>query len=148
MSMRVEELSRELSDRKLPGGEIVVEMYESAILEQALRSTCHETEAAHPVWFVLASLRGMGISVDELCRLAHKGEDDLLLFGSCTIDQTRPMLVGGSYRTSARFAGVSSRETRDGARLDSIEVRVDIADDAGHVGTVASEYLFKRGPAR
>jgi hypothetical protein len=147
MSITVAELTHHLQQQSLPGGEIVVEAYEAAMLDQALRSVGSATEAAHPVWFVIASLRGMGISVDDLCRLAHQGEDDLLLFGSCSIDQAETMLVGGSYRTSARFSGVTSRQTRDGARLDSVEVRVDIADGAGHVGTVTSEYLFKRGSA-
>lgn len=89
----------------------------------------------------------MGISVDELCALAQQGPDDVLLFGSCTVDQDRPMLVGGQYRTKARIGEVGSRTTRDGARLDSVEVLVAVVADDGPVGTVTSTYLFKRGAA-
>lgn len=147
MTITTESLVEALSDRQLPGGEITIESYEAVLLDEALRARPDPDGVAHPTWFVITSLRCMGISVEELCVLARQGPDDVLLFGSCAVDQKRPMRVGTGYRTTARIGEVGSRTTRDGARLDSIEVVVAVAGDDGPVGTVTSVYLFKRGAA-
>jgi hypothetical protein len=56
------------------------------------------------------------------------------------------MLVNTRYRTDASIATVGSRTTRDGSRLDSVEVVVSLRDDAdAAVGRITSTYLFKRG---
>lgn len=134
-----------ISGRELPGGRIAVEPHEAAIGDVALRAEPDPGGLAHPIWFVIASLRGMGITVDELCLLAHQQAGDLLLFGTCEVVQDRPMLVGATYSTAAWIGDVDSRTTRDGSRLDSVEVVVTITDIEGpEMGRVTSTYLFKR----
>ncbi|OBF37447.1 hypothetical protein A5719_21780 [Mycolicibacterium peregrinum] len=146
MSISVEELTERLSDKRLPGGSIVIEAHEAAIVDDALRANDFADGVAHPFWFIVTSLRCMGISVDELCALADQQESDLLLFGNCEVDQESPMRVGQSYRAEASIGRVGSKTTRDGSRLDSVDVVVSIRDAADSaVGTVTSTYLFKRG---
>jgi hypothetical protein len=148
VTIDIAELSAQIGGRQLPGAEIVVEPHESAIADEALRSTVN-SEHAHPAWFVIASLRGMGISVDELCALAQQVPGDTLLFGSCIVTQRSPMRVGARYTTTAAVGAVTSRTMRDGSRLDSIEVRVEMTEQASGVeaGDVVCVYLFKRGAA-
>ena len=93
MTVSVEELQQRLVGKSLPGGSIVIESHEAAIGDDALRATDIADGVAHPFWFIVTSLRCMGISVDELCALAKQGDSDLLLFGQCDVEQDQPMLV-------------------------------------------------------
>jgi hypothetical protein len=139
----------ELQGRTLPGGELVIEPHEAFIADDALRSSSGPAELAHPVWFVMASLRCMGITVEDLCALAHQGPKDVLLLGNCRVEQHEPLACGTPYRATAEIGQIGSRTTRDGARLDSIDVIVRLLreseDDETAVGKVVSTYLFKRG---
>lgn len=148
MTISIEALRDEIAGRRLPGGTITVEPHEAFIADRALRSTVEDATDAHPTWFVIASLRCLGITVEELCALAHQGPDDTLLFGRCRIDQREPLRVGGTYAADASIREVATRSMRDGSRLDSVEVEVVLRDGAdGNVeaGSVTSVYLFKRG---
>ncbi|MFE6509472.1 hypothetical protein ACFVDI_21000 [Nocardioides sp. NPDC057767] len=146
MTISDNDLRAELAGRELPGGSIVIEPHESVIGDRALRAKDAPSDQAHPLWYVIASLRGMGISVDDLCRLAHKSEGDTLLFGSCEVVQDVALTPGAEYVTTARIGEVGSRTTRDGSRLDSVEVVVELHRDGSRAGAVTSVYLFKRGP--
>ncbi len=146
MTITVDVLKERLTGKALPGGSILIEAHEAAIIDDALRATDTAAGIAHPFWFIAASLRCMGISVDQLCELAGKSESDLLLFGRCDVEQQQPLLVGSAYTATASIADVGSKTTRDGSRLDHLDVIVTISDAAGDVaGSVTSRYLFKRG---
>ncbi|WP_395307997.1 hypothetical protein V4U86_21820 [Mycobacterium sp. AMU20-3851] len=146
MTVSVEELQQQLSGKSLPGGSIVIEAHEAAIVDDALRANDVADGVAHPFWFIVTSLRCMGISVEELCALAVQGDSDLLLFGQCEVEQDQPMLVGQRYSADAVISAVGSTTTRDGSRLDNIDVVVSIRDASRlAVGSVMSRYLFKRG---
>lgn len=145
MSATLEEL-KFLEGMALPGGELVIEPHENAILEHAVRAPASDPEFAHPIWFVVISLRCLGISVDELSALAGKTEQDILLFGQCVVDQSASLRVGADYRAAATITSTGSRITRDGVRLDNVDVRTDITAEGGtFAGSVTSTYLFKRG---
>lgn len=146
MSISVQTLQDQLTGTSLPGGTIVIEAHEAAIIDRALRASDAAAGVAHPFWFIVTSLRCMGISVDQLCELAGKTDTDLLLFGRCEITQQQPLRVGATYNATAEVGEVGSKTTRDGSRLDHIDVIVTILDAAGtKVGAVTSRYLFKRG---
>ena len=140
------EYLRSLEGKQLPGGELVIEPHEDAIMQHAVRASESDQKFAHPMWFVVISLRCLGISVTDLCDLAGKTEQDTLLFGQCAIEQATALRVGERYRAAATISAAGSRTTRDGARLDNLVVRTEIiGDDRIHAGTVTSTYLFKRG---
>ncbi|MGW0021450.1 hypothetical protein ACWDUD_24300 [Rhodococcus sp. NPDC003382] len=150
MTTAVKELDPGLVGRQLPGDTTTISHHQSAITDHALHAASDPDagEHAHSIWFLIIALRGMGISVDELCALADKREGDTLLFGTCGIDQVQPLSVGHTYRTTASIDSVSRRTTRDGSVLDSLTVTVTLFDTtapAGPVGAVTSVYLFKRG---
>jgi hypothetical protein len=144
MTISIDDLRADLSGRILPGGSIVIEPHEGAIADDALRATDDPQGEAHPLWFVIASLRGMGVSVDELCALAGQEKGDTLLFGSCEVVQDVALTPGQEYVTTARVGEIGTRTIRDGSRLDSVEVVVELFHDQEPVGAVTSVYLFKR----
>jgi hypothetical protein len=149
----VEDLRRTLDGRELPGAEMTIEAYESALADYALLAPATgngEADAAHPFWLLVLALRGMGISVDELCALAGQRTQDTLLFGNCGLAQHRPLPVGGRFRTTAVVGPVARKQSRGGGLLDFVTVRVEMHDldepgDAGPVGAVTNTYVFKRG---
>ncbi|WP_026919709.1 hypothetical protein [Gordonia shandongensis] len=149
MTAAVDELDPTLVGRRLPGAVIAVPRHQAVIADHALYADDdpESGELAHTIWMLVIALRGMGISVDELCALAEKRDDDTLLFGTCSIRQDRPLLVDRRYRSTAVIDDIGRRVTRDGSLLDSITVTVELSDDERPdvaMGSVTSVYLFKR----
>jgi hypothetical protein len=141
----LEDLQTALDGRALPGGAVRIDRYESLIADHALRAPDRDDDLAHPLWFVIASLRGMGITVDELGDLAAKRPGDTLLLGEVTVTHDRPLLVGATYQTTAQVDQVGRHRTRTGRTLDQVVVTVRVQDDSGQsYGTVTSTYLFLR----
>lgn len=145
----ITQLIAALQGRSLPGSALKIETYENAIADRAwlapdAAATVTDEGVAHPLWFVVASLRGMGISVTELCELAQKGEEDTLLLGSIKVEHALPLRIGRTYRTAARIGDVYRRTARDGSAMDGIIVTVDIIGQETLTGTVTSTYLVKR----
>lgn len=147
----LDSLRTALDRRELPGGELTVEAYEAAIADHALLAPDVDTDDAHPLWLLVLALRGMGISVDELCRLAGRRPQDTLLFGNCEIAQRRPVRVGHRFRMTASTGPVARKESRGGGFLDFVTVRVEVHDTTdgphpdGPVGTVTNGFIVKRG---
>jgi len=144
----LELLRQTLAGKRLPGAELEIPGYENTIATRALRSEVSEQEFAHSIWFIVCSLRGMGISVNELCDLAHAGPHDTLLYGEVGIEQELPLRVGAWYRVDAVITDVGRSTLRDGSTLDKVTVRVELLCDGVRHGTVTSTYLFKRGEPR
>lgn len=138
-------LQQTLAGKRLPGAEVAIPGYENTIATRALRGEVNEQEFAHAIWFIVCSLRGMGVSVNELCDLAHAGPHDTLMYGEVTIEQELPLRVGGSYRVEAVITDVGRSTLRDGSTLDKVTIGVELFCDGVRHGAVASTYLFKRG---
>ncbi|MBN9739236.1 MULTISPECIES: hypothetical protein [unclassified Pseudonocardia] len=145
----LEDLRAALDGRDLPGAELTVEPYESALADYALLAPAEDSDHAHPLWLLVIALRGMGITVDELCDRAGKREHDTLLFGNCGLAQHRPLRAGHRVRTTASVGPVSRKESRGGGYLDFVTVTVVVHDltepGDGPVGTVTEGFIFKRG---
>lgn len=143
-----DELRSRLDGRELPGAEIPVEAYESALADHALLAPPGpDPEQAHPLWLVVLALRGMGITVDELCALADTRAQDTLLYGTCGLEQHRAVLAGHTFRTTAVVGPVTRKESRSGAVLDFVTVVVEVhdRDDDVPVGSVSHGFVIKRG---
>jgi hypothetical protein len=138
-----------LDGKELPGATITIEQYESALADYALLAPEDGSEHAHPMWLLVLALRGMGITVDELCVLAGKRAHDTLLFGNCEMTQNRPLRVGNTFAVTATVGPVSRKETRRGGILDFVTVRAAIfdKDDPADLpaGEVVNGFIFKRG---
>jgi len=143
------DLQRALDGRVLPGAEITIEPYENALADHALLAPAPVAgdDSAHPVWPVLLAVRGMGITVDELCALAGRRSQDTLLIGSCALNLFTAVPVGRRLGTRAVVGPVVRKEARDGSVLDFLPVRVDVRDlDEGReIAAVTNNYVIKRG---
>lgn len=149
MTISIDEVRAAFGALSLQEGSIVVEPHEAAIGDDAFRAEDHGDGVAHPAWFVIASLRGMGFTVDDLCAAAGQEDGDVLLFGSCDIEQESPLQVGDTYLTRSSIGSIGSRSLSSGARLDHVDVVVEVSspDDGNLKGRITSRYLFKRAVA-
>ncbi|SDU79271.1 FAS1-like dehydratase domain-containing protein [Gordonia westfalica] len=145
----IAKLKQSLDGRELPGSTITIEPYQSVLADYALEAGTDDSGDAHPLWGLVLSLRGMGITVDELCALAAQRPQDVLLFGNCEVVQHRPLRVGATIEVTATIEPVSRKETRHGGHLDFVTVRTAFHDrdgsSAGPVGEVVNGFIFKRG---
>ena len=146
MSVAIEQLKDELEGMELPGSFLEVSILESHAVDEVVRAGQHDSAIAHPIWCVIASLRGMGISVERLGDLAREESGDVLLFGDVEVVQELPLIVGSTISVTAGITKVDRRLTREGHALDSvIVVNRLLSDDGVTLGTVTCTYLFKRG---
>lgn len=145
MTVAIENLQRDLVGRVLPGTTIVIDRLESHAVDVAARAESVDATYAHPVWFVILGLRGMGISVDELGDLAQKSGEDALLFGGVAVDQAEPLRVGDVVRSSAVIVEVGRSRLKDGGNLDRVVVTTTLRGESDvFFGATTSTYLFKR----
>mgnify|MGYP005798778893 CR=1 FL=1 len=145
----IETLTAELDGKELPGATLNIDEYKSILADYALLADDDNGTEAHMLWFLVLSLRGMGISVDELCDLAAKRPQDTLLFGNCELKQNRPLRVGSTFTMTGKVGPVSRKTTRKGDVLDFVTVRTSVFEGEVPAGTPAGEvingYIFKRG---
>ncbi|WP_181779988.1 hypothetical protein [Pseudonocardia pini] len=141
----LDELTEALDGRTLPGAELTVEAYQSALADHALLAPAEDSDHAHPFWLIVLALRGMGITVDELCALAGQRSQDTLLYGTCGIEQLAPLHVGRTFRTTCTVGPVARKESRSGGFLDFVTVRVEVRDADELVGVVTEGFIYKRG---
>ncbi|MCK8613799.1 hypothetical protein [Gordonia sp. C13] len=142
----IEQLADTLDGRQLPGASLTLEEYESALADYALEAEADDSGHAHPLWLLILALRGMGISVNELCDLAAKRPQDTLLFGTCELNQHRPLSIGRTFTVSAKVRPVSRKTSRAGGVLDFVTIDTIVhADlDGKVVGDIVTGYIFKR----
>lgn len=145
----IAELKQSLDGRRLPGATLTIEPFQSVLADYALLADGDDSGDAHPLWGLVLALRGMGISVDELCALAGQRPQDVLLFGNCEVIAHRPLHVGATIDVTATIEPVSRKATRNGGFLDFVTVRttfIDTSDPSGGpVGEVVNGFIFKRG---
>ncbi|KAF0957122.1 hypothetical protein [Rhodococcus sp. T7] len=145
MTTPTDDLRSALDGLTLPGGRLRIEAYEAVTDEGSVLSDPHPDGFAHPMWFIVAAVRCMGITIEELCILAQQRETDEMECGNRHIVQDLPLLVGATYDASATITNFESQTTRDGSQLDTVSVAVSLRSPAGDlVGSVTSEYLFRR----
>ncbi|MGW5515113.1 hypothetical protein [Nocardia africana] len=138
-----------LDGTSLPGATITIEGFQSRLADYALLSADDDSGDAHLLWELVLALRGMGITVDELCTLAGQRPKDVLLFGNCRVVQHRPLRVGGTFAVTATIGPVSRKQTKRGGILDFVTVRTTISEENDPAdrpaGEVVNGYIFKRG---
>lgn len=145
----LDELRGRLGGRELPGAELTVSRHQAAIADHAFLApdTVGSGEGPlHPTWFLVLALRGMGITVDELCALAAQRDGDTLLFGSCRLAQHRSPVAGQPLQTTARVGEVVRKQSRSGAVLDFVPVDVQFRDavSGDDLGALGMDFVFRR----
>lgn len=69
---------------------------------------------AHPLWAYIATQRGIGVSVAELCRMADFDVADGPLLGNTEMEYEAPLRVGVEYRVAGEVLDIVRKSGRSG----------------------------------
>lgn len=129
----VEALRSEIVGFRFPSGSLSVEGYENWLACDSLASPQLPDEVLHPGWILIGGFRGMGISLTELFALVGASEDDGVMFGETTIEQTKPLRVGHSYVVEGEILDLVRRTGSRLGLFDLVNFQVRVLDGEGNL---------------
>lgn len=141
------ELRARLIGHEFPGGEFSVEEHERWLSHEAMKSPPIKPPLLHPVWVLLGSLRGMGMTIEELVALADVSPDGVL-FGETELEQLEPLRTGVRYAVSGRIVSLERRQGKRAGTFDVLAFRMEISgtgDDEGRLAASSTQsFLIMR----
>jgi len=100
----------------------------------------------HPVFACVAALRGLGITIDELCRLCDYELARGPMLGECQLELRRPLRTEIDYTTSVVIDDLVRSTSRALGVLDRLQFTVALRDTSpGDAALVKLTWLFPRG---
>jgi acyl dehydratase len=131
----------------LPAGTFTITEEEQARLVAALGSPADVD--AHPVWAYIATQRGIGISVADLCALADFDVNDGPMLGSVEMTYAQPLRVGVQYRVTGEVVGIVRKQGRKTGTFDVMTYRERlVGPDGEEVATSTNTFILPRREAR
>lgn len=141
-----EERRRRLVGYRLPGGEFRVQPHERWLSHDAMLNWNIPEPLLHPSWILLGGLRGMGISIDDLIRLADSEPEAGVVFGETELEQFEPLEAGRRYLVSGEITDLRRRTSHRAGVIDLLDFRLDVKSEAGDlVATHTETFVFPRG---
>jgi hypothetical protein len=130
----------------LPAGSFTITVGEQERLAGALGGSGFE--GAHLVWAYIATQRGIGISVAELCALADFDVQDGPMLGSVEMTYSRPLELGVEYRVTGEVVGIERKHGRKAGTFDVMTFRERLlAPDGGEVASTTNTFILPRREA-
>ncbi|MGM7678562.1 hotdog fold domain-containing protein [Microbacterium sp. A94] len=129
--------------RALPGtalttGTVSIPAAEAPLLVDVLGPP-GPVDELHPIYAYLATQRGIGMSVGEVCALAHFDIDDGPMLGSVQFEYVAPMRPDTEYRVEGTILGITRKQGRAAGIFDLLDFEERLVDDDGNM--VASARL-------
>jgi hypothetical protein len=106
---------------ELPAGSFTITPEEQGRLIGALGATT--LDGAHPVWAYIATQRGIGISVADLCALADFDVEDGPMLGSVEMTYGAPIELGVEYRVTGEIVDIQRKHGRKAGTFDVMTFR-------------------------
>ncbi len=139
----IESLAASLRGRQLPGGKYRIAPDQCRAVDAMCAGTGSVT---HPVFACVAALRGLGISIDELCRLCDYELARAPMLGECQLELRRPLQAEIDYTTSVVIEDLVRSTSRAVGMLDRLRFTVALRDsEPGDAALVKLTWLFPRG---
>ena len=102
------------------------------------------SDDAHPLWAYIATQRGIGISVADICKLADFDVNDGPMLGSSHLEYHAPLRPGVNYRVTGEVLGMERKRGSSGS-FDVLEFREELhAPDGQTVCASTSTYILPR----
>jgi hypothetical protein len=134
---------------KFPGGEFRVQPHERWLSHDAMLSHDIPGPLLHPSWILLGGLRGMGMSIDDLIRLADSEPDAGVVFGETELQQFEPLVADRRYLVNGEITELRRRVSQRAGVIDLLDFRLDIRDEGGAlVATHTETFVFPRSDAQ
>ena len=134
---------------RLPGGEFRVQPHERWLSHDAMLNPGIPEPLLHPSWILLGGLRGMGMSIDDLIRLADSDPESGVVFGETELEQFRPLVADQRYLVSGEITDLRRRTTQRAGVIDLLDFRLDIRNESGElVASHTETFFFPRSEER
>ena len=136
-------LAARLRGHRLPGGTYRIRAVESRVVG---RLNGLEHPQPHPVFAAVASLRALGVTIEELCALCEFRLADGPMLGEFTASYLARLAADVPYSTSATIDSLDRTGSRRFGVLDRLRFTVNIdAPDGSPVAVVRYLWLLPRG---
>jgi hypothetical protein len=127
----------------LPEGVFTITAEDQALLSEALGRG--DAGGAHPVWAYIATQRGIGISVADLCALADFDVNDGPMLGSVELTYAAPIELGIEYRVTGEVLGIERKHGRKAGTFDVMTFRERLlAPDGAEVASATNTFILPR----
>lgn len=125
---------RRIVGTELTPGNISVPASEAAMLTDVL-GTPVPSDQLHPVYAYIASQRGIGVSVAELCAIAEFDIDDGPMLGSIDFQYPGQMRADTEYRVEGTILDITRKQGRAMGVFDLLDFEWRIVERDGTVVT-------------
>jgi hypothetical protein len=99
---------------------------------------------AHPLWAYIATQRGIGISVADLCALADFDVNDGPMLGSTDLEYAGKLRIGVPYRVTGEVIDIARKAGRSGT-FDVMTFRERLVGEDGEaVASSTSTFILPR----
>jgi hypothetical protein len=133
-----------LPGTELPAGSFTITEEEDARVLEVVGGERAADGTAHPLWAYVATQRGIGISVADLCALADFDVNDGPMLGSSALEFHGDLRIGEPYRVTGRVLSIDRKQGGSGT-FDLMTFREDLlAADGTLVAVSTSTYILPR----
>jgi hypothetical protein len=141
----IDALSQRLRGHRLPGGRYEITADAAAAVA---RLTGWDAPQPHPVFASIATLRALGVSIEQLCKLCEFRLEDGPMLGEFAVDFHGELLQGVPYRTEAHIVSFDRRHSTRVGVLDRLRFVVHIQlPDGTPIAEARYLWLLPRGGA-
>jgi hypothetical protein len=141
----IEELRKRLVGRPFPGGPFVVAPYERWLAHDAMQCNEVSSDLLHPVWVFLCGLRGMGMGLDDLLRIAEADLEAGVVWGETALEQCGPLRADTPYEIRGEIIDLTRHSGQRAGTFDTLTFRLDVLDAHGNrAGSSTNSFLFVR----
>ena len=129
----------------LPAGDITIPDEEKQALDSVLGGTTSPGPALHPLHAYIATQRGIGVGVEELCALADFDVADGPMIGSMELDFSRPLRSDLTYRVEGEIVDIERKRGKTAGTFDLFTFRERLIEPDGTVAaTVTNTFVLPR----
>lgn len=140
-------LRNRLVGRDLPVGSWTVSGYEAWLTADAMLAPPPSDDRLHPLHVFLASLQGVGYSIQDLFDLVECRLEDGPMIGAMELHQQRAMRIGEQLTVRSRILDIERKHGRSGV-FDRLTIEISVEDTDGHtVGRVENIFVYPRPEA-
>lgn len=143
----LDELRDRLVDHELPVGRYRVTGHEAWLTADVMLAPPPVDERLNPMHVFLASLQGVGYSIQDLFDLVECRLEDGPMIGAMDLRQDRAMRVNEELTVRSRILDIERKHGRSGV-FDRMTIEITVEDGTGApVGRVENIFIYPRPEA-
>jgi hypothetical protein len=128
----------DLPGTALAPGTFMITGDENRRMAEILGTTPTADGSAHPIYAYIATQRGIGTGVADLCALARFDVADGPMLGSVALEYSATIHVETPYRVEGEVVGIERKQGRKAGVFDILTYRERLLNEAGELVAAAT----------